>query len=68
MSEPSEQEQRRGGNRRRGRAPKRGPGPKGSPRPGGPTGGRGPIGLRRIGGDNFELVHPRGVEESRARF
>ena len=46
------------------RPPKPGRRPKGPPRPAGPSGGRGPIGVRRIGGENFELVHPRGVQEA----
>jgi hypothetical protein len=35
----------------------RGPG-RGSAKP-----GRGPIGLSRIGGEDFELIHPRGIAE-----
>ena len=48
-----------------------GPGPKGPGRPqrsGGPQARRsgqkpGSIGLKRVGGNDFELVHPRGVED-----
>jgi len=37
---------------------------RGNVRPKGISERRGPIGLRRIGGDVFELIHPRCVEET----
>jgi hypothetical protein len=51
------------GSRPRGPA-KPGRRPKGPPRTAGPSGGRGPIRVRRIGGEDFEFIHPRGVEEA----
>jgi hypothetical protein len=60
---------RRTPDKRRGRVgprrPSR-PGPRshGGPRPSGARPGPGPIGLTLIGGDNFELVHPRAVKET----
>jgi hypothetical protein len=38
--------------------------PKGAPRPVAPSSGRGPIRVRRIGGEDFEFIHPQGVEEA----
>jgi hypothetical protein len=35
--------------------------PKGPPRQAGASGGRGPIRVRRIGGDDFEFIHPQGT-------
>ena len=46
------------------RPPKPGQGRRGPTRPASPTGGRGPIRVRRIGGENFELIHPRGALEA----
>jgi hypothetical protein len=37
---------------------------KGAPRPVGPSSGRGPIRVRRIGGEDFEFIHPHGVLEA----
>jgi hypothetical protein len=45
-----------------------GPRPGGRPRPGGTRSSPGPIGLTRKGGDNFELVHPRCVNETELDF
>jgi hypothetical protein len=54
-----------GGPERRPRRPgKPGRRPNGGPPPAGPSGGRGPIRVRRIGGENFELVQPQGVQET----
>lgn len=55
--------------RRSGPSPRRpsksGPGARGGPRPRGEKSTRpGSIGLTRIGGDDFELVHPRAVKET----
>ncbi len=41
-----------------------GPRSQGGPRPSAARPGPGPISLTRIGGDDFELVHPRGVKET----
>ena len=49
-------------------APGRGPASRTKPRPGGGTEARSPIGLSRLGEDDFELVHPRKVEETRADY
>jgi hypothetical protein len=46
------------------RADKSGPRPRGGPRPGGARSRPGPIGLTRMGGEDFELVHPRAVKET----
>jgi hypothetical protein len=56
-------DKRRGGAgpRRRSKAGARS---QGGPRAGGARPGPGPIGLTRIGGDDFELVHPRAVMET----
>jgi hypothetical protein len=55
-------------NRRGGAGPRRpsksGPRSRGGPRPDGARSGPGPIGLTRVGGDDFELVHPREVTET----
>jgi hypothetical protein len=54
--------------RRGGHGPRRpfkgGNRPQGGPRPTGARTGPGPISLTRIGGDDFELVHPRAVKET----
>ena len=71
MPDESGRENGRGGRppgKGRGRAGPRRPfksGPRsgGGPRPGGARTRPGPIGLARIGGDDFELVHPRCVQE-----
>jgi hypothetical protein len=51
------------------RSSKSGPRPRGGPGPRGAKSSRpGPIGLTRIGGDDFELVHPRAVRETELDF
>ncbi len=56
------------GRRRGGPGPRRpfkaGPHSAGARRPSGTQNGPGPIGLTRIGGDDFELLHPRAVNET----
>jgi hypothetical protein len=42
--------------------------PGGGPGPGGARSRPGPIGLARMGGDDFELVHPRCVKETELDF
>jgi hypothetical protein len=37
---------------------------KGAPPPAGGSGGRGPIRVRRIGGEDFEFIHPQGALEA----
>jgi hypothetical protein len=59
--------------RREGPGPRRpgksGPRPRGGPGPRGEKSSRpGAIGLTRIGGDDFELVHPRAVKEAELDF
>jgi hypothetical protein len=60
-SRPPDNAGRGQGQRRQSRTGRR---PKGSLRPVGPSSGRGPIRVRRIGGEDFEFIHPRGVEEA----
>jgi hypothetical protein len=58
--------------RRGGRGPRGpfqgGPRSRGGPRPPAAKSRPGPIGLARLGGDNFELVHPRCVRETELDF
>jgi hypothetical protein len=72
MSDPSGEENgsgrqppNTGGQGSRPRRPgKSGRQPKGQPRPAGPSAGRGPIRVKPIGREDFEFIHPRGVEEA----
>jgi hypothetical protein len=60
---PRPSDERRPGPRRR-RPSKLGHRSRGGPRPSGTRSGPGPIGLTRVGGEEFELVHPRAVKET----
>jgi hypothetical protein len=57
---------KRGGKRRGGRGPK--PLPRGAGKPGGARPAPGTIGLYRLERGDFELVHPRKVEETREDY